>query len=220
MKKVTILFDLDGTLIDSTDAILDGFEYAFKLFGQNPPPKEKILALIGHPLDFMFLHLGAKGDIQKYVDAYKKRYHETFTKMTTLLPKADKAIEKAASFANLGVVTTKTGEYSKELLDYFGVLDYFGCVIGREDVIHPKPNPEPLLKAMRFLNARKEHTWMVGDTCLDMDGAKNAQIRGVAVLCGYGCANELARCASYLEPGPLEAVEFIYRFENRLKTFN
>ncbi len=185
MKRVTILFDLDGTLIDSTEAILDGFYYTFERFGQRLPPKEDILALIGHPLEFMFVHLGAKENIEKYVQTYKDRYRIISKEKTTLLLRAKEAIAKAAKFANLGVVTTKTGLYSKELMEHFGLMRYFGCLIGREDVVYPKPHPEPIFKAMHRLQAHLEHTWMVGDTCLDVEAANAAGIASIALKCGY-----------------------------------
>ena len=211
MKRATILFDLDGTLIDSTEAILDGFAYAFAKFGKSPPPKERILALVGHPLDFMFAHLGIAQNVASYVDAYKERYRVISKEKTILLPNAREAIAQAASFASLGVVTTKTGLYSRELLEHMGVMHHFGVLIGREDVIHPKPHSEPILKAMHRLLAHKEHTYMIGDTCLDMEAAHAASIEGVAVSCGYQSPKELARCAHHLKNDALEAVLFIKR---------
>lgn len=209
MKKATILFDLDGTLIDSTEAILDGFYYTFERFGQNPPPKEKILALIGHPLDFMFAHLGIKKNIEKYVQTYKERYRVISKQKTTLLPRAKEAVEVAAQFATLGIVTTKTGLYSKELMEYFGLMRYFGCLIGREDVINPKPYPEPIFKAMHKLQAHPEHTWMVGDTCLDIEAANASGISSVAVTCGYAKPMQLHRCARHVASDAYKAVAVI-----------
>ncbi len=208
MKRVTILFDLDGTLIDSTEAILESFTYAFAKFGDAVPKREEILHLIGHPLDFMFVHLGIK-EPEKYVRAYKEHYRRIACEKTTLLPGAREAVVEAATFAKLGVVTTKTGLYSKELLEYMGLMHYFGALVGREDVIHPKPHPEPIYKAMHQLQAHKEHTYMIGDTCLDMEAAHAAAIEGVAVTCGYQKPKELQRCAKRSKKDALEAVLYI-----------
>ncbi|WP_187647400.1 HAD family hydrolase [Nitrosophilus labii] len=209
MKKITILFDLDGTLIDSTEAILESFDFAFKKFGLKTPEKKEILKLIGHPLDFMFLHLGIKENIKEFVDAYKENYRTVSKEKTVLLPNAKEAIKEASKFAVLGVVTTKTGLYSKELLKHFGVMKFFECLIGREDVIYPKPHPEPILKALHKLNANKDHTWMIGDTCLDIDSAQRAGIKGVAVLSGYGYFKTLQRCSEFIKKDSLEAVNII-----------
>ena len=110
-----ILFDLDGTLIDSTEAILESFGYSFKFFNQKTPDKKEIKKLIGLPLDIMFEELGAqKEKIWDYVDTYKNHYRKISAKKTKLLPFAKEAVEYANAFARLGIVTTKTALYSKE----------------------------------------------------------------------------------------------------------
>ncbi|BAF70712.1 HAD family hydrolase [Nitratiruptor sp. SB155-2] len=211
MKKCTILFDLDGTLIDSTEAILESFHHALRRCSNVQVEDEDIVKLIGHPLDFMFAHIGVKSGIEQCVAAYKEHYHSIFTKKTKLLPDAKEAILQAHSFANLAIVTTKTGKYSKELMAFFGLENYFSCIIGREDVIHPKPHPEPLIKAIKKIDALKEYTWMVGDTCLDMDAAKRAGISCVGVTCGYATDRQLQRCSTHIASTALEAVELIQK---------
>ena len=205
-----ILFDLDGTLLDSTEAILEGFSVAYESFGKKSPSQEKVLSLIGHPLDFMFAHLGiATHEVSAYVDAYKAHYRLISKPKTTFLPFAKEAIEKASTFATLGVVTTKTGLYSRELLEHMGVMHYFDVLIGRENVDCPKPHPEPVLKAMECLGATKENTWMIGDTSLDILAAHGAGISSVGVLCGYGKREELLQYSQSIVETPLDAVEFI-----------
>jgi phosphoglycolate phosphatase len=68
-----ILFDLDGTLIDSTEGILDGFFTSFDTFGTARPQKDEITSLVGYPLEYMFENLGVeKSKVDEYVQAYKK----------------------------------------------------------------------------------------------------------------------------------------------------
>jgi phosphoglycolate phosphatase len=133
--------------------------------------------------------------------------------MTTLLPGAKEAVELAASFATLGVVTTKTGRYSVELLEHLKIMHHFKTLIGREDVIHPKPHPEPVLKAMKHLNAHAQNTWMIGDTCMDINSSAKAKVKSVAVKCGYGADDELHRCSEFVKENALEAVRFIEKFQ-------
>ncbi|BCD60905.1 phosphoglycolate phosphatase [Nitratiruptor sp. YY08-14] len=211
MKKCAILFDLDGTLIDSTEAILESFHYALRKCSGVPATDKDIIKLIGHPLDFMFAHLGVKKNVDQCVQRYKEHYHTIFTQKTKLLPNAKEAILLAHSFANLAIVTTKTGKYSKELMAYFGLEQYFSCIIGREDVVYPKPHPEPLIKAIKKIDALKEYTWMVGDTCLDMEAAYKANISSIGLTCGYASYTQLQRCSSHIASTPLEAVELIQK---------
>ena len=205
---MVILFDLDGTLIDSTPAILESFEVAFKTFGDSVPNEEKIKELIGYPLEYMFEKLGAK-DVEKYVTAYKAHYRKISTSKTTLLPFAKEAIVGAYEFATLGIVTTKTARYSKELLEHLKVMKYFDVLIGREDVVNPKPHAEPILKAIHKLNANKETTFMIGDTCLDIESSKEAGVKSIAVLSGYASEEKLKKCAKIIKKDALEAIEFI-----------
>lgn len=149
--QITLLFDLDGTLIDSTPAILDGFRYAFAHLGAAEPSDEAIKRLIGHPLEVMFERLGVTRDVQNFVLAYKQRYAQTFLDQTVLLSGAFEAVCAASEFANLGVVTTKTSKFSKILLQHLGIAKFFGTIVGREDVQNPKPSAEPILKALENL---------------------------------------------------------------------
>ena len=206
---MTILFDLDGTLIDSTDAILEGFEVAYKTFGEEVPAKENIKSLIGYPLDDMFKRLGCTRNEWDYVDAYKKHYRIISREKTELLPFAREAIEEASKFATLGIVTTKTGKYSEELLNHMEIMDYFQVLIGRENVENPKPHAEPILKAINDLKSFKDSTWMVGDTILDLHSAQNAEIKSIGVTCGYGTEKELQKYTNYVVSNTYEAVKLI-----------
>ena len=145
MKSI-ILFDLDGTLIDSTEAILEGFRVSFEKFGKAVPDDELIKAQIGKPLEEMYQILGVeKALIDNIVHTYKMHYRTIHREKTTLLPNAKKAIIEASKFATLGIVTTKTGKYSMEILEHLGLMCYFETLIGREHVIYPKPHAEPIL---------------------------------------------------------------------------
>jgi len=211
MQKI-ILFDLDGTLIDSTEAILDGFEVAFKTFNIPVPKAELIKAEIGYPLDVMFTTLGVESSkVWDFVDAYKMHYRKISCQKTILLPHAQEAVELASRHAILGIVTTKTAKYSIELLEYMGLMQYFKVLIGREDVENPKPHPEPIQKALEKLPLVTDGIWMVGDTCMDMNSAKSANIDYVGVTCGYGSSDSLNKCTDNLYHNSLEAVSFIVK---------
>lgn len=206
----TILFDLDGTLIDSTEAILESFGVVYETFGKQAVDENEVKKLIGYPLDIMFMMLGVHAsDAPSYVAAYKEHYRLISRQKTRLLPLAKEAIGHAATIAQLGIVTTKTAHYSEELLEHLGVMHYFRVLIGRESVIHPKPHPEPILKALEYLKADPNQTWMIGDTPLDLIAANEAGVLGVGVLCGYGEKNELEKHTTFIFSDTRDAIKMI-----------
>lgn len=207
---MTILFDLDGTLIDSTEAILESFHNSFDVYNHPHPRNEEIKRLIGHPLDSMYLDLGIEQNlVWDYVKTYKEHYQKIYTDKTVLLDYAVEAIQEAQKIARLGVVTTKTGLYSRKLLEHYGLMDAFEVLIGREDVEHPKPHPEPIEKAMYIMNCNKEECWMIGDTRLDIASAQSAGIKSVGVTSGYDKFEELLTLTDIIEMNVFEAVKYI-----------
>ena len=205
-----LLFDLDGTLIDSTEAILESFHHAFDFYNYGHPDDEAIKALIGHPLDYMFAHLGVEEErVWDFVTVYKEHYRDISTQKTVLLPHAKEAVELAATFAKLGIVTTKTGKYSQVLMEYFGVMDKFDVLIGREHVEHPKPNAEPILKALEAFDREDKEVWMIGDTQMDLVAADAAGINSIAVLSGYDSRDTLQKFTDFIFDDAYEAVKWL-----------
>ena len=207
---MVILFDLDGTLIDSTEAILESFSVAFETFDTPVPSNEQIKAQIGHPLDDMFATFGVESSsVEDHVEAYKMHYRKISRTKTILLPNAREAVELASRYAMLGVVTTKTAKYSIELLEHLGLMSYFDVLIGREDVQNPKPHPEPIFKALSKLQSDRSKHWMIGDTPMDILAAKAANINSVAVTCGYADEASLLEHTENLTHSALDAVKYI-----------
>lgn len=210
MNKI-ILFDLDGTLIDSTDAILECFNRSFKLLNFNfQGTDEDIKKLIGYPLDVMYVQLGVEDkDKWTFVDTYKAEYRKISVENTYILDKALEAVQEASKIARVGVVTTKTRIYSIPILENLGLNSYFDAIIGREDVENPKPHEEPILKALKQMNHTNEKVWMIGDTKMDLLSASNAKVNSIGVLCGYASKEELNEYTDFIVNNAYEAVSFI-----------
>jgi len=209
-RVVIILFDLDGTLIDSTEAILECFHHTFDVFHYPQPSDEAIKALIGYPLDSMYADLGVEKErVWDFVARYKECYRKISTEKTFLLQNAREAVEQASQFARLGIVTTKTGAYSKILMENFGLMHHFDVLIGREDVEKPKPNAEPILKALEHFAVTDKEVWMIGDTELDLKSAQSAKINAIGVLCGYGSIKNLQHYTEHLSANAYEAVQYL-----------
>ncbi|EHM4174541.1 HAD family hydrolase [Campylobacter jejuni] len=208
----TILFDLDGTLIDSTDAILNSFQGAFKALGLTSKNNEEIKNLIGYPLEqiFRMLYPDKVNLSKEFVLAYREIYAQIYLEQTTLLPKAKEALELGSEIADLGIVTTKGGKFTPILLDYLRVKKFFKTLITLEDVTNPKPSSEPIILALKRLNKTQENAYMIGDTILDIQAAISANITPLALTCGYGNENEL-KAHSMVFLNAYEAVNYIAR---------
>ena len=212
-KEKIILFDLDGTLIDSTDAIVSTFYHTFKELEFDFDGCDKdIKDLIGYPLDIMYKDLGVDDSkVWDFVDAYKNRYREISVEQTTLLENAYEAVELASKFARVSVVTTKTRTYTMPLLENFNIAQFFEVVTGRENVQNPKPHPEPILVTLEQMNYDKniDSVWMIGDTKLDLIAANEANVNSIGVLCGYGNEKELRKYTDFVELNALSAIQYL-----------
>jgi len=216
LKENIILFDLDGTLIDSTDAIVSTFYHSFKEMNfEFTGSDDDIKSLIGHPLEIMFQDLGVEQEVVwDYVESYKKKYRTISKEQTELLEDTKEALKLAKSFARLSIVTTKTGSVTVPLLEHLDIMQYFEFVTGRENVEHPKPHPEPILKTLDLMSIEKtSNIWMVGDTQLDLISANSAGVNSVGVLCGYGKEDDLKEFTQFVTPNSLEAVKLIQEYK-------
>ena len=205
-----ILFDLDGTLIDSTDAILESFHNSFDIHSHPHPSDTDIKSLIGHPLDVMYKELGVDESlVWDFVKTYKEYYGVIATQKTYLLDKAQESVLLANSFAELGIVTTKTGKYSQAIMEHFGIMSYFKVLIGREHVQNPKPHGEPILKALEHFESEGKEIWMIGDTRMDLISAKNAGVNSIGVLSGYEGYETLKEYTNLIFDNALDAVNYL-----------
>lgn len=209
-----ILFDMDGTLIDSTSAIYESFCAVFERHKMPLLGRAEVARYIGYPLDRMFAFFGAPcGAIAQLCADYREHYIKICDKQTKMLEGAINAVESASEFARLGIVTTKTSDSTRNILSHFGVLRHFEVIIGKDSVTHPKPHKEPILKALEALKGagvgvEAHKIFMIGDTILDLISARDAGIVGLGVLCGYGKKADLEKYSKFIFKDTKEAVEF------------
>ena len=186
-----VVFDLDGTLLDSTEAIVDSFFHLFDTLGEARPCRAKILAGIGHPLA-QELALLTERDATTCADIYRAHYRATAREKTVLYPGVRETLEALCSAGlRLGFATSKQRGSAEMLLEHLGILEYFECRIGPDDVIQPKPHPEAVLKSMAVLGVGADELFFVGDMHFDVLAAAAAGVRCLAVATGYASREAL-----------------------------
>lgn len=176
----TILFDFDGTLIDTNELIYHSFDYTFKKFGYSFT-KEEILQFNGPPLRETFSQLNpdlAEEMIRTY-RIHNAQHHEAYVK---LFPNVKETLEvlREKGF-ELGVVTAKMREGVKQGMEITGIESYFDTIVTIDDVENPKPHPEPVIKALNKLNAEADTAIMIGDNYHDIIAGNKAGTKTAGV---------------------------------------
>lgn len=180
MSIRTILFDLDGTLIDSNQLIYASFDYTFKQFNLTFT-EDEILEFNGPPLIDTFKKIDPIR-VDEMVETYRQHNYLVHDEYVRVFPKVVETLEQLKDRkVKLGIVTTKMAKGVKMGLEKTGIADFFDTVITFDDVKHPKPHPEPVLKAMHALDAEASSTLMVGDNSHDIEAGKNAGIKTAGV---------------------------------------
>ena len=185
-----VIFDFDGTLVDSRKLILEAHRVVFDEFGLTRPSEDESLSLIGISLDLVLARLaGADAPIERMVAAYQRwlpllRADDAY---------ADAPFDGAADLLTalakrkgvvLGLATGHVSHAVVPALERFGWRSHFRT-IQTADKAPSKPHPGMLLQALGEADARAQDAIMVGDTAFDMEMAQAAGVRGVAVTWGY-----------------------------------
>jgi len=184
-------FDLDGTLIESTDSIVDSMLHTFDSVGEPPPTREEIVATISAPLEDQMKTLSL-GNVDECAKIYRAYYDRTAIEKTTLLPGVFEGLKVLREEGlKLGIATSKRRASAEPLLDALGISGLFEACIGREDVVLAKPHPEAVLSLLDTLQVDASSAFFVGDTAYDVGAAHAAGVRCLCVTTGYATAAAL-----------------------------
>ncbi|HHY74113.1 MAG TPA: pyrophosphatase PpaX [Bacillus bacterium] len=181
MKVDTILFDLDGTLINTNDLIITSFKHTLEHYFPRQYKEEDILQFIGPPLLESFQKLDstrAEEMVQFYRDFNHAKHDELVTEFEGVYDTIKYLYE---SGYKLAVVTTKKRLTVEMGLKITRLAQFFDVVVTLDDVVHAKPDPEPILKALEQVGSKPENAIMVGDNYHDIEGGKNAGTLTVGV---------------------------------------
>jgi phosphoglycolate phosphatase len=188
-----VVFDFDLTLADSSQGFIACHRFAASQFGLQEPAASAIATSIGTPLDIVFTRFyGEKhaGIGEGYIRAYQEHADRVMTDLTVMLPGAvDAVLRLRAAGLKLGIVSQKLRYRVEEVLRRESLLDCFGVVLGGDDIPAFKPDPRGLVLAIETLRAGGEALY-VGDTTIDAQAARNANVPFAAVLTGVTKAQE------------------------------
>ncbi len=192
MALHTLIFDLDGTLIDSSTGVVDATNYALRQMGETEQSPERIKRYIGFPLRRMFADFTSASPDALY-DHFQVRAADTVVASARALDGVDAVLhELDRRGLTMAIVTTKTRSHLDGIVKKLGWKDYFPTTISGSDVSAPKPSPEAFLLALRRLDCVAESALVVGDTVNDVLAAQAIPMKVASVLSPYGGHEDVA----------------------------
>jgi HAD superfamily hydrolase (TIGR01509 family) len=194
LKAKGILFDLDGTIVDSTEAYLEAANQAFYAIGKNPPEKQKALEIPKRLEQNLPITDIVTGSIADFLVHYLKTFYSVTQEKIKPLPNVEKTLAALTKNSKLALITmrsTPKTEVTAEL-KHFNLAKYFTYIVTSQDTHKPKPSPEALIKTVEALDVKLCDCIIVGDSVIDIQAGKAAGTQTVAVLSGLYSCDELA----------------------------
>jgi phosphoglycolate phosphatase len=185
-----VLFDVDGTLVDSQNIIVAAQQAAFAAYGLEPPSREMSLSIVGLSLVEAFTVLaGPKGPVEGLAEAYKDAFatlRQDPVNTEPLFPGAAECLSWLSGRGDvlLGIATGKSRRGVAHLLERHGWTNIFSTIQTADDA-PSKPHPAMILQAMREFDIGPENTAMIGDSSYDMAMARAAGVLPIAVTWGF-----------------------------------
>jgi 2-phosphoglycolate phosphatase len=168
-----VLFDLDGTLVDSYGAIALSVNHVRRLHGLDPLPEAEVRRFVGRGVYYLLENTVPRGSIEENVAAYRAHHPSVIRDHTVLLPGAGEVLRLLDERGYLlGICSNKPVAFTRELADQLGLMDHLDAVLGPEDVARPKPAPDMLRAALDRLGVAPEDTLYVGDMTIDVETAR------------------------------------------------
>ncbi|WP_047153503.1 pyrophosphatase PpaX [Aneurinibacillus tyrosinisolvens] len=176
-----VLFDLDGTLIDTNNLILTSFMYTLEKFYPGKYTREELIPHMGKPL-YDQMELFGPGQAEQLVEVYREHNERVHDELVMEFPNVLETIDELSKMnITMGIVTTKQRKTAEMGLRMFGLDKYMETVVCFHDTEHHKPHPAPVQKAMEQIKADPDKTLMVGDSQYDIQAAHNAGVDSAGV---------------------------------------
>lgn len=186
MPFSTLLFDLDGTLIDSIDLILRSYRHTMRVHRGEEPPDDIWMEGLGTPLSVQFRRwTDDEVEIRAMVETYRTynlAHHDELVRAYDGV--VEQVLRLDAGGKTLGLVTSKMRGGALKGLRLVGIEAAFDVVVGSDEVTHPKPHPEPVLLALERLGRAPADAVFIGDSRHDIECGRAAGVKTAAVLWG------------------------------------
>ncbi|MGI6104687.1 MAG: HAD family hydrolase [Raoultibacter sp.] len=207
-----ILFDLDGTLIDTYQTILQSLQYAVRKVLHTEIPAKRLMSKVGQPLvDQVADFCDTEEQCNQVLAVYRARNAEVHDELTRGFPGCAEALDSLLEKGFvLGVVTSKMHRPAEDGLKLFNLQDKVSCLVGADDCEHHKPHPEPVCRGAALLGLKPEECVYVGDSPFDIQSGNAAGAITLAALWGMFTAEELqAQNPTYQSSSITKCAEFL-----------
>lgn len=187
MAVKLLIFDLDGTLVDSRVDITNAINHAVKDYGLGPFSVEKITSMVGRGITKLLEDLlkpYPEIPINDVIERFLEHYEKHIIDNTRPYPGAMDVLEELRDYKKV-VISNKRENLSKKTLEGLGLLGYFEIVLGSDSTPEKKPSPVPVRRVLEELNVSPHEAAIIGDSDLDIKAGKAAGILTIAVSYGY-----------------------------------
>lgn len=188
-----LIFDLDGTLIDSRLDLVNAVNYMRQTMNLEPLDGERVVRMIGNGINSLIRRAVADADVdfETALQRMTRFYADHLLESTRLYPGVSATLaELKQNGIKLAVVTNKASDAARTILEGLGVAGYFSDIIGGDDQYPLKPAPDALLALQKKYNASTAGCWMIGDHYTDMEAGRLAGFRRIFLTYGIGVTGE------------------------------
>ena len=214
MRFKLIIFDLDGTIVDSLADITDSFNNALHRCGRDSFSLKQVQDMIGTGVDnFLQQALGKDTDpvvFKKVHDYFIEHYRTNLGTKTRCYPGIKELLNSINGSHKMAVLSNKNGEFIHPILTNLGITDHFSACLGGDNPYGKKPSPESVNHLMAQFGVDREETLIIGDMPVDVRTGIASGVAACAVLWGYGCNNAIDQLnPQYVVSHPSEIMEIL-----------